>query len=619
MIRSKRVDLICILAIVLASIMGAGLFLFAIKNNKIKEQVDKSQFISTDYVDGLFDDSYVHSINIIVSDLNWNYMIENAHDEQYVLCDATIDGNLIKNIAIRPKGNSSLTSIEKQNSQKFSFKIEFDHYKAANTYMGLDKMALNNLGSDPTCMKDYFAYHMMNEMGVAAPLSAYTLVMVNGEEFGLYLMTEAIEDSFCYRNYGDEYGKLYRPDVYDIDSITPASFQGIENNDVFQRALVAGEGERIDILGNVINTAFSGVKDKVDISAMKYAGDNVGDYDVIFDTASYKIKREDKLRLIEAMKQLDEGNVDEALELDSVMKYFVVHGFVNNYDSYNSVFVHNFYLHEKDGKLSLIPWDYNLAFGAFSLESAVYSFFNDSKYQIDMSDMKGLPADKSFINYPIDEPVIQSKLEDRPMIFKWLEQEEYRQQYHKLYQSFLDEYFYSGRFASEYERLYSQLRPYVQKNLTFITVEKYDEATKEFEKYNLLRAESVQQQLDGQIPATISGQEASPESLLSCDDVNLGKTIDFGGLAWGITGKDIEAVLDAIAPEDNQTSEGVQKGVEKLMEDPEGIADVVSNAISGSDLLRELVAETIRPAISFLFAVLAIIIGLRLIKGYRRR
>lgn len=31
--------------------------------------------------------------------------------------------------------------------------------------------------------------------------------------------------------------------------------------------------------------------------------------------------------------------------------------------------IHNYYLYEEDGQLSMIPWDYNLAFGGFSAGS----------------------------------------------------------------------------------------------------------------------------------------------------------------------------------------------------------------------------------------------------------
>ncbi len=47
------------------------------------------------------------------------------------------------------------------------------------------------------------------------------------------------------------------------------------------------------------------------------------------------------------------------------IRYFVVHNYVCNGDSYTGSIIHNYYLHESDGRLSMIPWDYNLAFGTF--------------------------------------------------------------------------------------------------------------------------------------------------------------------------------------------------------------------------------------------------------------
>lgn len=37
-------------------------------------------------------------------------------------------------------------------------------------------------------------------------------ITVNGEDWGLYLAVEAVEDSFLKRNYGSNHGELYKPD-----------------------------------------------------------------------------------------------------------------------------------------------------------------------------------------------------------------------------------------------------------------------------------------------------------------------------------------------------------------------------------------------------------------------
>lgn len=102
--------------------------------------------------------------------------------------------------------------IASYNSNRYSFKVEFDHYVGAKSYYGLDKLALNNISMDNTYMKDYLAYQMMGQFGVASPLCSYVYITVNGQDWGLYLAVEGIEDAFLRRNYGADGGKLYKPD-----------------------------------------------------------------------------------------------------------------------------------------------------------------------------------------------------------------------------------------------------------------------------------------------------------------------------------------------------------------------------------------------------------------------
>ena len=48
--------------------------------------------------------------------------------------------------------------------------------------------------------------------GVDSPLCSYVYITVNGQDWGLYLAVEGVEESFLTRNYGNEYGELYKPD-----------------------------------------------------------------------------------------------------------------------------------------------------------------------------------------------------------------------------------------------------------------------------------------------------------------------------------------------------------------------------------------------------------------------
>lgn len=117
--------------------------------------------VTLGYEQRLFDTSEVHSIDIIIDD--WDAFLDTAQSEEYTICDLVIDGETVSNVAIRGKGNTSLSSVASMNSQRYSFKIEFDHYDSSEIYHGLDKLCLNNLIQDTTYMKDYLTYQLMQE------------------------------------------------------------------------------------------------------------------------------------------------------------------------------------------------------------------------------------------------------------------------------------------------------------------------------------------------------------------------------------------------------------------------------------------------------------------------
>ena len=87
---------------------------------------------------------------------------------------------------------------------------------------------------------------------------------------------------------------------------------------------------------------------------LQYIDDNPESYSNIFDNAKTDLTSADKTRLIQALQalvQLDSNAVD----VDSVLRYFVVHNFVVNGDSYTGGMVHNYYLHEEAGRLRGLP------------------------------------------------------------------------------------------------------------------------------------------------------------------------------------------------------------------------------------------------------------------------
>lgn len=66
-----------------------------------------------------------------------------------------------------------------------------------------------------------------------------------------------------------------------------------------------------------------------------YTDDEYESYSNIFDNAKTDVTDADKDRLIAALKTINEGgNIESAVDADEVIRYFIVHNFVCNFDSY---------------------------------------------------------------------------------------------------------------------------------------------------------------------------------------------------------------------------------------------------------------------------------------------
>ncbi len=148
----------------------------------------------------------VIDIDITVDEDVWSEMLENKMSKPYIACDLTIDGKEYKSVGLRPKGNSSLTSIQ---GDRISYRLDFDHYIDNQTCYGLEQMVLNNLQADATYMKDFIAYDLMAYMGVKAPLHTYALIKINGKPFGVYLAVEVYDEDYLARAFSNTQVQLY--------------------------------------------------------------------------------------------------------------------------------------------------------------------------------------------------------------------------------------------------------------------------------------------------------------------------------------------------------------------------------------------------------------------------
>ena len=552
----KNIDRVCIAALVIAMIVTV-IFMHADTAGVITASA------SCGYESRLFDTSKVHSIDIVLDD--WEGFIESCEDEEYTSCTVVIDGDSYKNVAIRAKGNTSLSTVSQLGSDRYSLKIEFDHYNSAENYYGLDKLCLNNIIQDTTYMKDYLSYQLMAQMGVSSPLCSYAYITINGEDWGLYLAVEDVEDAFLERSYGSDHGELYKPDSqsfgggrgngkdFKMDELDMDDFNSNdsdrENFDSSQMAQGADDSNRpqppqnADQRSEASEDSSSNSDDRPqppsgatqgadggmpgqggdnhgpggggmsmgsDDVKLQYIDDDTDSYSNIFDNAKTDVTKADKKRLIASLKSLSEGtDIEDVVDTDEVIRYFVVHNFLCNGDSYTGSMIHNYYLYEEDGQMSMIPWDYNLAFGTFQSSDATAE-----------------------VNTPIDTPVSGGSMDDRPMLSWIFADDTYTQLYHQYFSEFLDSVDFDTLI--EIETTKELIAPYVEKDPTkFYTYEEFEQGVEALKTFCELRTKSIEGQLGGTIPSTTDGQSEDDSNLIDASSLTLS---DMGTMNHGAPG-----------------------------------------------------------------------------------
>ena len=521
-----------------------------------------SSGLSMAYENTLFDTSSVIEVDIDISEDDWADLLENATAEEYYDCNVAVNGTTYEHVGLRAKGNTSLSMVASSDSDRYSFKIKFDEYVDGQNCDGLSKLVLNNNYSDATMMKEALCYDMFAFLGADASLYNYAKVSVNGEYWGVYLALEPVEESFAIRNYGADYGQLYKPDSMEMGG--PGKMKDVDMSQIreelgFDTDTDSSDSSRSDdtrtppsgFPGNPPSDDFagqgnppsgapnSGTDDDTNsdtdkntdaqstqggpgngnppgggqgggfggdsAASLNYIDDELSSYETIWESSVFKSTDKDHRRVVSALKNIcaddaDAESLSESMDVDNVLRYMAVQTFVVNLDSLTGSMAHNYYLYEDDGQLNIIPWDYNLAFGGFQSGSA-----------------------SETINFPIDTPFSSGvDLEDRQFFMALLENETYLAQYHEYLSQLVEEYVNGGGFDSFYDRVTAQIDELVQEDPTsFYTYDEYTAAAAMLKETVKLRAASVQRQLDGSIPSTRDGQSADSSGLIDTSAIDL--------------------------------------------------------------------------------------------------
>ena len=378
----------------------------------------------------LFQKDNVIDIDIDIASEDWQSMCDNPELQEFKSADVTVDGIKVENVGVRTKGNSSLNS--GKGTGRYSLKIKLDKYEKKQTLLGLDEFVVNNMFADPSYLREYLSYEAMKEIGLASSLTSFANIYINGELLGTYLCVESVDNSFLERNFGNDDGTLYKAEM--------------------NSSLVYEEGSDYATLETKIG-------DETDRSGLEHM-----------------------IQVLNEMPDGEKGDIESVLDVDSALKYIAINTVLGNYDSYNGNMLQNYYLYEQEGKMTVIPWDYNMSFGG---------------YQGSGSSAKTIP---------IDEPVFNVSMEKTPMITNLLEVEEYKERYYSYIQELLN---YLEGFEERVSGLAELLKPYVEADPTkFTTLEKFEAAV----TYN------ENEESEGEMPGATGGQPPQTDGQMTPPD-----------------------------------------------------------------------------------------------------
>ncbi|MBN1043843.1 spore coat protein CotH [Clostridium botulinum] len=572
MIKEKHKWYISITSMILAVI-----FIFSLVVNNETSSIAQKK-LST-----VLDKESITNIDIDIEENDWNWLIENALNEEFRSCNITINGETFYNVGIRPKGNTSLTSVASDDTtDRYSFKIKFDKYVDGQTYHGLESIVLNNIIQDSTYMKEYITYDLYESLGVATPEMSYSNITVNNENWGLYLAIEVIDERYLENNFGSNEGNLYKPETMGVNNgggnqggnppnggERPTGLPpGIENNQGnMTMPSQGGQETQQNIsdenisntqqdLGNVSEMKMPTGQEKINATAEKNTSqdDNISNKEITKpnETTNNEMPQMGGNKMGgRAVEGADFVYIDDNVSSYSIVRESAVLKRTTDADFEKVI---NMFKNLNEGTNLEEVLDVEEVLKYFAVNTFVinldsysgamyhnyYLYEKDGKCQMLPWDLNlsfggfgarggnggnqgNVSSESSVINFPIDNPV-SGDLSSMPLIGKLLEVDEYKKMYHSYLKQIADEYFNNGYYENLVNKIDNLISSYVENDPTaFCTYDEYKNSIPEMIKFGEDRTKSVLAQLNGEQPSTTYGTIESTVNMTALGDMGGGK------------------------------------------------------------------------------------------------
>lgn len=242
----------------------------------------------------------------------------------YVNAQLRFDDKTITAVGVRFKGGFSYSV--SAGSPRRPFKVDFDRFVDGQRLDGIETLNFQNEALDLAEARETLSFELFRKMGVPAPRTGYALLHLNIDDkpqyLGLYTLLEEVDRHFLKRNFTRSDGLLLKP----------AGMRGLA---YFGENWNAYEGW-YHSKGNVDPALARRV---IELARLIHQADD----------ATFNAK------------------IESYLDVDEMLRYIAVGGALADFDSFLST-GHNYYLYVNpdDKRISIIPWDMNMAFGGYT-------------------------------------------------------------------------------------------------------------------------------------------------------------------------------------------------------------------------------------------------------------
>lgn len=241
--------------------------------------------------------------------------------------DLIADGQTLKNVGLRYKGNASYLASAK--GAKRNFKIGLEHYEEELRYHGMKTLNLNAGALDATRAREALAYSVFRAAGLAAPRTAFAEVTLtvpgkyDREYLGLYTFVEQVDKTFLKQHFKSGKGLLMKPERMRGIDYFGEDWERYKERYLPKDEPTPAEAKRVIDFARLVNKS--------------------GDEQFAQEIASY-------------------------VEVEQFLRFLAVNALISNLDSLMGT-GHNYYLYlnPANNKFAFIPWDLDLSLAGFPM------------------------------------------------------------------------------------------------------------------------------------------------------------------------------------------------------------------------------------------------------------